>query len=204
MQFDIVSIALVILCLAGAVALVALTCLFVNLIKCIGTVMCKVDPLIDDTKELLDQAKPIVSRIDPMMERMTLTIDAANLEIMRVDQIMEDLGTLTGNLAKASNNIETAASAPLDVVSGIASKIRSFVSPATASENEVVSCAAQTVDGGLAGVEGAIAEKQANLAERKVAAANAAAERDEAQGQVNAGAANLKGGVLSHIDSDTE
>lgn len=204
MQLDYVSIALVILCLAGACALAALTYLLVKVVRALGATMAKIDPLLAEAQGLLDQLKPVVARIDPMMERVTLTIDAANLELMRVDQIMEDVNTVTGNLAKATNNIETAASAPLDVVSGIAGRIRSFVSPVADRGDCAVSSAAQAVDNGLAGVEGCIADAQAGLAERKVAAANAAQVRKQAQDKVNAGATELKDGVLSHIDADTE
>lgn len=203
MQMDPVTIAIVVLCLAGAVALVALAYLLVNLVKTLKATMAKVDPIIDDMATITSDLKPTVSKVDPMMDRITLTIDAANLELMRVDQIMEDVNTVSGNLAKASSKIETASSAPLDLVSGMASKIRSFVNPIS-EQDSFASAAAQAIDENLAGVEDCIAEKQADLAGRKVEAAHACAVRDEAQDKVNAGASDLKNGVLSHISADTE
>lgn len=86
---NLIPVGLFILCLAGAVALLALAYFLYILVKIIrNTVNEKVNPMLDDAADLIKQAKPIVGRVDPLMDRITLTIDGANLQIMRIDQIM--------------------------------------------------------------------------------------------------------------------
>ena len=90
-----IPVGIVLVCLAGVIALIALAYLFVVLSKTIKEAMFKVNPLLDNAQDLITDAKPLVKKADPMMDRITLTIDAANLEIMRVDQILEDVNTVT-------------------------------------------------------------------------------------------------------------
>ena len=97
---NLIPVGLFILCLAGAVALLALAYFLYILVKIIrNTVNEKVNPMLDDAADLIKQAKPIVGRVDPLMDRITLTIDGANLQIMRIDQIMEDVNKITGNVS---------------------------------------------------------------------------------------------------------
>ena len=86
---SLIPVGIVLLCIAGVVALGAMAYLFITLTKSMKETFEKVDPLVVEAKEALDTAKPALERIDPLMERITLTVDAANLEIMRVDQILE-------------------------------------------------------------------------------------------------------------------
>jgi ABC-type transporter Mla subunit MlaD len=197
-----IPVGILVLCLAGAVACGALAYLLITLTKNLKETMAKVNPLIDEANEIVETLKPTMGKVDPIVDRVTLTIDAANLEIMRVDQLMEDLNVVTGNLAKASNSIDTITSTPLDVVAGVAGKIRNVVTPA-GSGNSRVASAARVVDGGLSNIEDAVAVKQADLAVKKAANVEAAEARDAVQDDINAGGAALKQGVLSQIDSDT-
>lgn len=198
-----IPVGIVLVCLAGVIALIALAYLFVVLSKTIKEAMFKVNPLLDNAQDLITDAKPLVKKADPMMDRITLTIDAANLEIMRVDQILEDVNTVTGNVAKASNSVDSITSAPLDAISNLTKKIRERLTPVASADGSVVSNVAQTVDSGLSSVNDKIETIQAENAE-KAEAHEAAAKRDDAQAKTDSTAAQLKRGVFNHIDSDTK
>lgn len=199
-----IPVGIVLVCLAGVIALIALAYLFVVLSKTIKEAMFKVNPLLDNAQDLITDAKPLVKKADPMMDRITLTIDAANLEIMRVDQILEDVNTVTGNVAKASNSVDSITSAPLDAISNLTKKIRERLTPVASADGSVVSNVAQTVDSGLSSVNDKIETIQAENAEKKAEAHEAAAKRDDAQAKTDSTAAQLKRGVFNHIDSDTK
>lgn len=199
-----IPVGIVLVCLAGVIALIALAYLFVVLSKTIKEAMFKVNPLLDNAQDLITDAKPLVKKADPMMDRITLTIDAANLEIMRVDQILEDVNTVTGNVAKASNSVDSITSAPLDAISNLTKKIRERLTPVASADGSVVSNVAQTVDSGLSSVNDKIETIQAENAEKKADAHEAAAKRDDAQAKTDSTAAQLKRGVFNHIDSDTK
>ncbi len=199
-----IPVGIVLVCLAGVIALIALAYLFVVLSKTIKEAMFKVNPLLDNAQDLITDAKPLVKKADPMMDRITLTIDAANLEIMRVDQILEDVNTVTGNVAKASNSVDSITSAPLDAISNLTKKIRERLTPVASADGSVVSNVAQTVDSGLSSVNDKIETIQAENAKKKAEAHEAAAKRDDAQAKTDSTAAQLKRGVFNHIDSDTK
>lgn len=200
-----IPVGIVLVCLAGVAALIALAYLFVVLSKTIKEAMFKVNPLLDNAQDIITDAKPLVKKADPMMDRITLTIDAANLEIMRVDQILEDVNTVTGNVAKASNSVDTITSAPLDAISSLTKKIRERLTPVAANgDGSAVSNVAQAVDSGLSSMNDKIETIQAENAEKKAEAHEAAAKRDDAQAKTDSTAAQLKRGVFNHIDSDTK
>ncbi len=200
-----IPVGIVLVCLAGVAALIALAYLFVVLSKTIKEAMFKVNPLLDNAQDLITDAKPLVKKVDPMMDRITLTIDAANLEIMRVDQILEDVNTVTGNVAKASNSVDSITSAPLDALSSLTKKIREHLSPvANEQDGSVVSNVAQAVDNGLSSMNEKIETIQTENAEKKAEAHEAAVKRDDVQAKTDSTAAQLKRGVFSHIDSDTQ
>lgn len=200
-----IPVGIVLVCLAGVAALIALAYLFVVLSKTIKDAMFKVNPLLDNAQDLITDAKPLVKKADPMMDRITLTIDAANLEIMRVDQILEDVNTVTGNVAKASNSVDSITSAPLDALSALTKKIRERLTPvANAYDGSAVGNVAQVVDNGLSNVNDKLETMQAENAEKKAEAHEAAAKRDDAQAKTDTTAAQLKRGVYNHIDSDTK
>ena len=126
---SLIPVGIVLLCIAGVVALGAMAYLFITLTKSMKETFEKVDPLVVEAKEALDTAKPALERIDPLMERITLTVDAANLEIMRVDQILEDVNTITGNVSKATESLDNITSLPLDALSNVTSRLRSRIAP---------------------------------------------------------------------------
>lgn len=204
--FDVlIPIGVCLLCLAGVVMLIALAYLFVVIAKTIKETMFKVDPMIDHCKEIVSDMRPVVKKIDPIMDRVTLTIDAANLEIMRVDQILEDVNTVTANVAKASNSVDTVTSVPLDAISSLTKKLRNRInSVATSQSGSTVGNVARKMDDSLTNFNTKVESMQAVNATKKAANDEAAAERQAAQDRADDTAANLKRGVYSHINSDTE
>ena len=144
---SLIPVGIVLLCIAGVVALGAMAYLFITLTKSMKETFEKVDPLVVEAKEALDTAKPALERIDPLMERITLTVDAANLEIMRVDQILEDVNTITGNVSKATESLDNITSLPLDALSNVTSRLRSRIAPLGAkAEDSRVGAVVQVVD----------------------------------------------------------
>ncbi len=200
---SLVPVGIVLLCIAGIVALAALAYLLVTLTKSMKETFAKVDPLIDQAQEALDITKPALERIDPLMERITLTVDAANLEIMRVDQILEDVNTITGNVSKATESIDSITSLPLDALSNITGRIRNCIAPLGSKEN-CVGAAAVAVDAKLDSVEGRVADAQARNDVKRAEAAEAAAARDEAAAQANGMSSNLKDAFSVQITRDSE
>ncbi len=200
---SLVPVGIVLLCVAGVVALAALAYLLVTLTKSMKETFAKVDPLIDQAQEALDTTKPALERIDPLLERITLTVDAANLEIMRVDQILEDVNTITGNVSKATESIDSITSLPLDALSSVTGRIRSRIAP-LGSKGNCVGAAAMAVDAKLDSVEGRVADVQARNDVKRAEAAEAAAARDEAAAQANGMSSNLKDAFSAQITHDSE
>ncbi len=155
---SLIPVGIVLLCLAGVVALIALAYLFITLVKVVKNAAVKVEPMIDDAQEIVANAKPIVDKVDPLMDRATLTIDAVNLEIMRVDQILEDVNNVSTNVSKATGSIDAVASAPLDFISTVTGKIRDHIAPHTSSDSSV-GCFVDALDSGLE----AVGEKASDL-----------------------------------------
>lgn len=205
-----VPVGIVLLCIAGIAALIALTYFLVSLVKTIRSTMVKVDPLLDEAKETLTQArdalektKPALERIDPLMERITLTVDAANLEIMRVDQILEDVNTITGNVSKATGSIDTITSVPLDAISTVTGKIRKKIAPLMQKE-DCLGAVANSVDQKLDNVEDCVAGAQARADVKRAERDKAVATRNAAQDHANNLSSNLKGAFTTHISADAE
>ena len=198
---SLIPVGIVLLCIAGVVALGAMAYLFITLTKSMKETFEKVDPLVVEAKEALDTAKPALERIDPLMERITLTVDAANLEIMRVDQILEDVNTITGNVSKATESLDNITSLPLDALSNVTSRLRSRIAPLGAkAEDSRVGAVVQVVDQKLDSVSGAQARADVKRAE----AAEAVAAREEAQAQANEMSSNLKDAFSVQISRDSE
>ena len=196
---SLIPVGIVLLCIAGVVALGAMAYLFITLTKSMKETFEKVDPLVVEAKEALDTAKPALERIDPLMERITLTVDAANLEIMRVDQILEDVNTITGNVSKATESLDNITSLPLT------SRLRSRIAPLGAkAEDSRVGAVVQVVDQKLDSVETCVSGAQARADVKRAEAAEAVAAREEAQAQTNEMSSNLKDAFSVQISRDSE
>ncbi len=114
--------------IAGGIALLALAVLFIYLVLLVertNTIIDKkVEPLLDDVKDMTESLKPAVAQIDPLMERVNLTMDAANLEIMRVDEILADVTVITDKLAETTTAVNDIANAPLTAMSNVTTHLR--------------------------------------------------------------------------------
>lgn len=200
---NLVPIGLFVLCLAGALALLALAYFLYILVKIIRNVVFeKVNPLLDDTKEIVGKVKPIMGRVDPLMDRITLTIDAANLEIMRVDQIMEDMNNITGNVSKATSSVDKVTQAPLNIIAKATAAIRGRINPVKSAEG-TAGVVATNVDAGLEVVGDKVASMQQDNEQRASDRDEAQATRNEAMDKTNAAAANLRDAVLIKANTDS-
>ncbi len=202
---SLVPLGIVILCLAGAAALAGMAYLFFSLTKSLKGTMAKVDPLLDDAKELTEKSKGIVDKIDPIMDRATLTIDAANLEIMRVDQILEDVNTVTGNVAKVSGSLDALTVVPVDLISSVTGKIRTMIHPHVDSEDTGVKASAfNAVDSGLSSVDDKMADLQVEKEARRAEHEEEVARRAASHGLSNETAHTIKNAVSVQVNADTE
>ena len=196
---SLIPVGIVLLCIAGVVALGAMAYLFITLTKSMKETFEKVDPLVVEAKEALDTAKPALERIDPLMERITLTVDAANLEIL------EDVNTITGNVSKATESLDNITSLPLDALSNVTSRLRSRIAPLGAkAEDSRVGAVVQVVDQKLDSVETCVSGAQARADVKRAEAAEAVAAREEAQAQTNEMSSNLKDAFSVQISRDSE
>ena len=197
--FDtLVPVGIVLVCLAGVAALAGLAYLMFTLTSTVKSVAKKADPLMDEAgrtltvanetlaraNDALEAVAPALDRADPLMERITLTVDAANLEIMRVDQILEDVNTITGNVSKATESLDTITSLPLDAISNVTGRLRDRIAPLRDKDCAHVAAAAGAVDQTLGCVE------------EKVDA------RTAAQEQANGMSSTLKDAFEAHVTTD--
>ena len=90
--------------------------------------------MMEELEPTIKRIDPIVAQVNPMLDRVSLTVDAANLEIMRIDTILEDVGTITNSAASAVGAVDKITNAPLNIVSGVATKISGAISGEAASE----------------------------------------------------------------------
>ena len=164
---SLIPVGIVLLCLAGIVALVALAYLFITLVKVVKGAVVKVEPMIDDALEIVTKVKPVVDKVDPLMDRATLTIDAVNLEIMRIDQILEDVNSVSTNVSKATGSLDAIASEPLDIIGTVTGKIRDRIAPHASSDTSV-GCFVDAVDTGLEAVGEKVSDLQDQSEVRKI------------------------------------
>lgn len=195
---------IVLLCIAGVVALIALARLLFAITTTVQDTMVKVNPLLDDAKEMTATAKVALERVDPLLERITLTVDAGNLEIMRVDQILEDVNTITGNLTRASESIDTVSSIPLDLVSRATGAIRDRISPLSKGECTKVDAVVNAATQGLDYVDDKVEDLQSEAQAKRVSRDLVAESRRAAAEQANQSAAHLKDAFSVQAANDAQ
>lgn len=203
--FDsLVPVGIVLVCIAGVVALGALAYMLITMTKSMKETFDKVNPLIDQAQEALDATKPALERIDPLMERITLTVDAANLEIMRVDQILEDVNAITVNVSKATESLDTITSAPLDAISSVTGRLRGCIAPFKHSEKPCAATSAQMIDEKLDCVEDKVANAQARADAKRAVRDEAIRDRVASQERTNEMSSSIKDAVSAQINRDAD
>lgn len=207
---SLIPIAIVLVCLVGCVALAALAYLLFTLVQVVKDTMVKVNPLLDDAQELTasakvmaEKAKPAVEKIEPIMDRATLTMDAVNLEIMRVDQLMEDINSITTQVSKATDSLDAVASAPLDFVSKVTTKLRDRIAPYTSvdvKEETIV----DSLDFGLYAVGEKVADLQDEAEQRQMDRAEKFEARLQAFEKANKTSSQIKDAAHVQANQTTE
>ena len=154
------------------VALVFLLLEVIKLLKSARSMINDLDPTLKNVETITTDIQPTITRIPPLMDRLQLTVDAVNLEMIRIDEILEDVSEITDSAAGATAAVENVTSAPLKAVSNVATRLKQKLSNTTASE-ESAQLAEQRV---------AVAQalKDYEAAEEKAAAEAASAEAVEA------------------------
>lgn len=94
----------------------------------------QVDKVVVDIDEITTDIKPVIKKVDPLMDRASVTLDAINLEVMRLDGILGDVSAITEKGAKAANSIDDITSAPMELVSSVADKVKRRFGPKKASK----------------------------------------------------------------------
>lgn len=95
-----------------------------NVNSMVTQIKTEIEPTLVRIDPMVEAVEPAVARIDPLLEHLQLTVDAANLEIMRLDQILDDVSQITGVAGKAAQSVDTVTSAPAELVTGVAEKLR--------------------------------------------------------------------------------
>lgn len=215
---SLVPAGLIVLIIAGIIALVALTYLLIQSARMVKDMQAKltplldeahdtierVNPVLDDVKELTEAAKPLMGKVDPLMDRITLSIDAVNLEIMRVDQILEDVNTITGNITRATDSLDTISSLPLDLVTNVTTRIKSKIAPFNRGDGSACDTVASAVDMGVSAVEDRVEGIKADRAEKRAERDVAHQSRIASQDQANQASSSIKDAVSAHTSIDTE
>ena len=170
---EVLNIALPAVCVIVGITLVVLLAEIVKTLKetrtMLADVKAQVDPTLANVQQMTTDAVPAVAKIDPLLDRVQLTIDAVNLEMMRVDQILEDVTQISDSASSAVAAVDTVASAPVNLVSNVATKVRGRFKSKDASE-ETLKLQEQRVAIGKA------LEDYKNAEEQKEAEAEAEAE----------------------------
>ena len=120
------------ICLVGV--LVAIIQLVVTINKSLKPTLDNVQNMMEELEPTIKRIDPIVAQVNPMIDRVSLTVDAANLEIMRIDTILEDVGNITNTAASAVGAMDKITNAPLNAISGVASKITGAVTGRATSD----------------------------------------------------------------------
>ena len=127
----------------GALALIALVVVFIELARTLKAARTTVvdlkkqlDPTLENVNAITEGLKPTLEKVDPVMDRVQLTLDAANLEIMRLDTIMSDLGDISGSLNSAVGAIDTMANAPINLVNKASAKVEGLLGGSKAASPE--------------------------------------------------------------------
>lgn len=201
---SLIPVGIVLLCIAGVVALIGMAYLFFTLTHSLKETMDKVNPLVDECKDLIESTKPAIDRFDPLMERVTLTVDAANLEIMRVDQILEDVNTITGNVSKATESLDTITSLPLDAISNVTGRLKERIAPLNKNTGTRMDAVVNTVDSTLDCVNDKVVGAQAKNEVKRAERDEAVSARVAADAQTSEMSSNLKDAVSVQINQDSE
>lgn len=64
------------------------------------------------------------SRLVPLLDKVDVTIDAVNMELLRVDAIVTRVEEVTDRVSNTSRTVQEVANAPVEIVTGIADKVR--------------------------------------------------------------------------------
>lgn len=126
----------------------------------------QIEPTLEHVESITASLEPATKKIDPLVDRVSLTVDAANLEIMRLDQILEDVGEVTDTVSSTVSTVDAIASAPMDLVNNVTSKVRGAFRSRGASE-ESIALGEEKAEAAKAERE---AEKDADQSEKKLRA----------------------------------
>ena len=146
----------IVFCLVG----VALIVFLIELVKVLKTTRNTVEnlgPTLKNVEDITTNIQPTLAKVDPIMDRVQLTLDSVNLEMMRVDQILEDVAEISDTASTATAAVGDITNAPLKAVNSVTDRFRHAFGKKDASD------------------------ESAQLAEQRVAVAQALEEYKEAE-----------------------
>lgn len=158
-------ILIIVFCLVG-VALIVFLVELIKTLRAAQKTINDVEPTLKNVETITTEIQPTLAKIDPLMDRVQLTVDSLNLEMMRVDQILEDVSEITDTASSATAAVDNITNAPLKAVSNVASKVKFAFGGKDASE------------------------EAAQLAEQRVAVAQALKDYEAAEGKTPKGEAD--------------
>ncbi|MDR1775385.1 MAG: DUF948 domain-containing protein [Actinomycetes bacterium] len=107
----------VVLMALGAIAFIVLIAVLVNLAKLLKTSKATMADVDRTVAELRDSTVPIVNKLN-------VTVDAVNAELLRLDSIIDQVEAAGHKVTSATEAVGNVVQTPVDIVSGIADKLR--------------------------------------------------------------------------------
>lgn len=173
---DINSVLNIILPIVFILVGIALIVFLVELIKTLKTARGTIDnlePTLKNVEDITTNIQPTLAKVDPLMERVQLTVDSVNLEMMRVDQILEDVSEITDTASSATAAVDNITNAPLKAMNNVATRVKTALGGKDSSD------------------------ESAQLAEQRVAVAQALKEYEAAEEKEGKKPANVVEEALS-------
>jgi uncharacterized protein YoxC len=137
MQFDPMTILLLILAAAGIWAVVELA---LTIRKARSTVeevsrsaietIEQVQPIISKLDGAMDDLQPSLRQVDPLMEKVTVSLDEVNVSLRQVNGILEDVSSVSETAVGVTGAVSQVANNAANAANGIVNKITGRKAPA--------------------------------------------------------------------------
>ena len=127
---DPMTIALIVLVIAGVWAVVELALTLRQTRKSVSELSDSVNDTIGEVRPAIDELGPAVKEVAPILEKASTTVDLINVDLVRVEGILSDVNAVTGAGAHVTDAVTGAAESVSRGVAGVAAKVAGKVTGA--------------------------------------------------------------------------
>lgn len=138
------TIALIVLVIAGIWAVVELALTFRQTRKSVSELTDSVNDTIADIRPVVakldgvaDELPAAAKQIEPILEKASTTVDLINVDLVRVEGILSDVNTVTDTGARASGAVTGAVESVASGVAGVVNKVAGKVSGKGAAQAKI-------------------------------------------------------------------